>query len=237
MGASDAGIAFPLRSGVGWEAVVLGVRRAVRWVVTGGVVGRSRVMDSCREGEVGASVLRAARRGDRHAFELIVEHHQERLRVLAFHLLGDREQMNDALQDTFVNAYRALPGFRGEAALGTWLHRICYRVCLGYLGERRSDVDGDDVLAAAPAPGEAAEDLAVRDALAVALRELPAEQRVVVLLVDRDGYDYASVASVLDVPVGTVASRLSVARAALRRALAAEWGGRSHARGGDEVTR
>lgn len=237
MATSGAGIALPLRSGVGWEPVVVGVRRAVRWVVAGGVVGRSRVMSSYREGDVEASVLRAARCGDRHAFELIVEHYQERLQVLAFHLLGDREQMNDALQDTFVGAYRALPGFRGDAALATWLHRICYRVCLGYLRERRSDVDGDDVLAAVPAPGEAAEDLALQDALAVALHALPAEQRVVVLLVDRDGHDYASVASVLDVPVGTVASRLSAGRAALRRALAAERGGRSDAHGRDgEVT-
>ena len=195
-------------------------------------------MSSYREGDVEASVLRAARRGDRHAFELIVEHYQERLRVLAFHLLGDRDQMNDALQDTFVNAYRALPRFRGDAALGTWLHRICYRVCLGYLEDRRSDPDGEDALAATPAPGEAEEDLSLREALAVALDGLPAEQRVVVLLVDRDGYDYASVASVLDVPVGTVASRLSVARAALRQTLAAERGGRSRAGGRDgEVTR
>lgn len=172
--------------------------------------------------EIGESVLRAARGGDRDAFGAIVDHYEERLRVLAFSLLHDRDLMNDALQDTFVSAYRSLPTFRGDAALGTWLYRICYRACLVYVKRGRLTFVAEEDAWPLAAPGDHGEDLALRDALGVALGELPAAQRVAVLLVDRDGYDYRSVADVLGVREGTVASRLSAARASLRMALRRE---------------
>ncbi|RPI27341.1 MAG: hypothetical protein EHM52_05825, partial [Actinomycetota bacterium] len=78
-----------------------------------------------RRPEVDDVVVQRARRGDHDAFHTIVDHYEERLRLLAFHMLRDAEQMNDAVQDTFVKAYAALPGFRAEAALGTWMHAIC----------------------------------------------------------------------------------------------------------------
>jgi RNA polymerase sigma-70 factor (ECF subfamily) len=172
--------------------------------------------------EIAESVVRAARRGDRAAFDAIVDQYEERLRVLAFSLLHDRELMNDALQDTFVSAFRALPGFRGEAALGTWLYRICYRACLVYVKRGKLTIVAEEVAGPLAAPGDHVEDLVLRGALAAALGELPAEQRVAVLMVDRDGYGYRSVADVLGVPEGTVASRLSAARSSLRVALRRE---------------
>ena len=169
--------------------------------------------------EVEPAVILRAQGGDHQAFRAIVDHYEERLRLLAFHLLGDAEQMNDALQDTFVKAYRGLPRFRAEAALGTWLHRICYRVCLDYLRVRGSapalEPLGDDLAD----PGDEPERFALGWQLRSAMADLPVEQRAVLLLVDRDGYDYSSVAGVMDVPVGTVASRLSLARAAMRAKL------------------
>lgn len=172
--------------------------------------------------EIAESVLRAARGGDRDAFGAIVDHYEERLRILAFGLLRDRDLMNDALQDTFVSAYRSLPKFRGDAALGTWLYRICYRACLVYVKRGRLTLVAEVDAGPLAAPGDHGEDLGLRDLLATALGELPAEQRVAVLMVDRDGYDYRSVADVLGVPEGTVASRLSAARASLRVALRRE---------------
>jgi RNA polymerase sigma-70 factor (ECF subfamily) len=169
--------------------------------------------------EVDDAVLRRARRGDHGAFHEIVDHYEERLRVLAYHLLRDAEQMNDVLQDTFVKAYAGLPGFRSEAALGTWLHRICYNLCLDQLRRMQVRPAGEPLDEDFADPTDETERLALHAEIATALGSLPAEQRAVLLLVDREGYDYASVAEVFGVPVGTVASRLSTARSAMRQAL------------------
>jgi RNA polymerase sigma-70 factor (ECF subfamily) len=169
--------------------------------------------------EIDDTVLRRAQHGDHGAFHEIVDHYEGRLRVLAYQLLRDADQMNDALQDTFVKAWRGLPRFRGEAALGTWLYRICYRICLDQLRRQRVRPAGEEL---ADEPADTTDDyagLALRDQVSAALGRLPAEQRAVLLLVDREGYDYGSVAEALEIPVGTVASRLSLARAAMRRLL------------------
>jgi RNA polymerase sigma-70 factor, ECF subfamily len=169
--------------------------------------------------EIDGAVLRRAQRGDHGAFHEIVDHYEGRLRVLAYHLLRDADQMNDALQDTFVKAWAGLPGFRRDAALGTWLHQICYRVCLDCLRRQKVRPAGVELADDLADPGDDLGDLALRDQVRAALGRLPVEQRAILLLVDREGYDYGTVAEALGIPVGTVASRLSLARAAMRRAL------------------
>jgi RNA polymerase sigma-70 factor (ECF subfamily) len=172
--------------------------------------------------EIDPFTLEAAQRGDRRAFDAIVDLYADRLRLLAFHLLHDADLADDALQDTFFNAYRGLPAFRRRSSLGTWLYRITYTVCMGYLRrahggyvsyEESGEVVGTD--------DDPADSYVARSQISSALARLSPEQRVVVLLVDRDGFDYRSVAEVLDVPKGTVCSRLNAARAALREALTA----------------
>jgi RNA polymerase sigma-70 factor (ECF subfamily) len=172
--------------------------------------------------EIDPFTLEAAQRGDRAAFDAIVDLYDERLRLLAFHLLHDADLADDALQDTFFNAYRGLPAFGRRASLGTWLYRITYTVCMGYLRRRRAPgVSYEEAEEVVGADEDLADGLAARSQLTAALARLSPEQRVVVLLVDRDGFDYQSVADVLDVPKGTVCSRLVTARAALREALTA----------------
>ena len=129
--------------------------------------------------------------------------------------------MDDALQEAYVRAFRALPRFRGDARMGTWLFRITYNACLDELarGRKVTHVTLDELVEQAsgePQPGEA---LAHRSEMAAALRALPADERAVVFLVDVHGYDYARAAELVGVPVGTVASRLSRARHSLRHAL------------------
>ena len=170
--------------------------------------------------EIDRFTLEAAQRGDRHAFDAIVDLYADRLRLLAFHLLHDVDLADDALQDAFFNAYRGLPAFRRHSALGTWLYRITYTVCVGYLrrahGGSVSYEESEGVLGTDSDPADC---YVTRSQISSALARLSPEQRVVVLLVDRDGFDYRSVAEVLDVPKGTVCSRLNAARAALREAL------------------
>jgi RNA polymerase sigma-70 factor (ECF subfamily) len=174
-------------------------------------------------GDVDELVVARARGGDSDAFAEIVGHYDHRLRALAYRLLGDRDRMDDVLQEVYVKAFRSLPRFRGQAALGTWLYRIAYNACLDDLRRRPAlaPASFDDEWArsaADPAAGPA--DVAVRRGdLAAALDRLPPDQRTAVLLVDAYGLDYGDAAEVLGVPAGTIGSRLSRARAVLRSAL------------------
>jgi RNA polymerase sigma-70 factor (ECF subfamily) len=163
-------------------------------------------------------LLARARRGDARAFARLAGEHGEGHRRLAFRLLGDRDRMDDALQEAYVRAFRALPRFKGDAALGTWLYRIVYNACLDELrrGRRRREAVLDDAAAAAE------DDVDARLDLAAALAALPVDLRAVVLLVDAEGLSYDEAAEVLGVPAGTIGSRLNRARAELRTALKGE---------------
>ena len=174
-----------------------------------------------RTEEVNPGVLAAAQHGDDEAFVDIMRHYDRRLRIVAFHVLNDRQLMDDVLQDVTLRVYRSLAGFRGESSLGTWLCRITYRACCDAMTRaRRVHPLAPDELPepADPAP-DPADALATRTALAEAFAALPAEQRLAVLLVDREGYDYATTAAILGVPMGTLASRLWAARTTLRGSL------------------
>lgn len=167
------------------------------------------------------AVVRAARRGDHRAFRRLVEQYDEGLRRLAFHLLGSREAMDDALQEAYLNAYRGLPQFRGDADVGTWLYRITYTSCLQRLWRKeRLEPTEDGVLEAMTTPSpDPADEVLARDELRRALGALTAEQCAALLLVHHDGFSYVDAAEILGVPVGTVASRVAAARRALERRL------------------
>jgi RNA polymerase sigma-70 factor (ECF subfamily) len=171
--------------------------------------------------EVAAAIAAAARAGDPLAFTALVEHYDPRLRTLAFHLLGDPHQTDDALQDVYMKVFRALPDFAGRSALSTWLTRITYTTCIDHLRRRARlvlvpDLEPDQPLPDRPDPTDEFSDRRrVRDVL----RRLSPEQRAVVVLVGVQGLDYERAAEILGVPSGTVASRLSTARTILRSAL------------------
>ncbi|MGQ0617646.1 MAG: RNA polymerase sigma factor [Acidimicrobiia bacterium] len=173
--------------------------------------------------EVAPAVLARARRGDPVAFGQVVRHYDSRLRGLAYRMLGSRPAMDDVLQEAYVKAFKALSGFRGESTPGTWLYRIVYRCCIDALRKEARDASdpvGDDWRERPSDPErEPGHVVAQRADLAEALARLPVDQRSALLLI-ADGLDYAAAADVLGVAPGTVASRASRARAALRSALA-----------------
>jgi len=151
------------------------------------------------------------------AFAALIARHDVHLRSLAYRLLGSREEMQDAMQDAYLAAFRGLDGFRGEAAPATWLYRIVYTTSLRHLKRRRqAPIMLSDDAVSTPDPADA---VAARHELACALKRLPVEQRVAVLLVDGQGFSYKAAGEVLGVPAGTVASRLSHGRAELRASL------------------
>jgi RNA polymerase sigma-70 factor (ECF subfamily) len=185
-------------------------------------VGKSvQALASPDSGDVGSSVVERARDGDQEAFAAIVRAYDRRLRGLAYRLLGDRDRMDDALQEAYVRAFRALPRFRGDARLSTWLFRITYNACLDELARSRKAAHAplDELAGQASVLPEPGDVLGSRSELGAVLAALSPEERAVVLLVDADGFDYGDAARILGVPVGTVASRLNRARASLRTAL------------------
>jgi RNA polymerase sigma-70 factor (ECF subfamily) len=170
--------------------------------------------------------LAEALAGDQRAFGVLLRRHDDRMRALAWKLLGDRDRMDDALQDAYVKAWRSLPGFRQHADFGTWLYRITYNACMDELrsGSTRPQPQswadtGEQPAALGPGPERHA---VAADSLTRLLASLPDDQRAAIVLVDGEGFDNRSAAELLGVAVGTVASRLSRARAALRAGLREE---------------
>ena len=164
--------------------------------------------------------------GDQRAFAELVRRHDDRLRGLAYKLLGDRHRMEDAMQEAYVRVYRNLDRFRRDAELGSWLYRIVYNACIDELrrvGRRPLPVDVHDVVwdgpSLAPGPERVVHSA---DRAARALAALPEDQRATVLLVDGEGFDNVTAAEIMGVAAGTIASRLSRARATMRRLLAEE---------------
>ncbi len=163
--------------------------------------------------------VRKAKDGDPVAFTALVRLYDPQLRAYAFHILGDRTSMDDALQNAYLNAFRAIRRFRGEASFKNWMYRIVHNACIDVIRRRRDDVELFEAAALANDPSSAR---IARLDLVSAFERMTTEHRSVLLLVDVHGLDYAEAADVLSVPVGTVRSRLNRARAAMRRELGEE---------------
>ena len=170
------------------------------------------------------ALLEAHVAGDREAFGRLAALHLDRLYAVALRTLGpgEREEAADAVQDALLSAYRAAAGYRGEAKVSTWLHRVVVNACLDRVRRRavRPTVplpeQGRDEPAA---PGD---DLVARETaldVQAALADLPVDQRAALVLVDLHGLPVEQAAQVLGVPVGTVKSRCSRGRARLAVAL------------------
>jgi RNA polymerase sigma-70 factor (ECF subfamily) len=164
--------------------------------------------------------------GDASAFATLVQRHEQRVFNLAMRILGREEDARDATQDAFLSALRKLSGFRGEAAFTTWMHRVTVNACYDVLRKQaRGPVlhrvaEGEDALPepGPPAPDHADEVAGTTD-VARALATLPLEYRAVLVLHDVNDVSYEDVARILEVPLGTVKSRLHRGRLALATAL------------------
>ncbi len=184
-----------------------------------------------------AALLAAHVAGDPDAFGELVRRHRDRLWAVALRTTGDREEAADGLQDGVVSAYRRAASFRGDAAVTTWLHRVVVNACLDrmratrvrrseplpedlaeYSGHSQRQAPGSLVAGGTPPedPQDAAQAGERRDAVLAALATLPPEQRAALVLVDLEGFSVAETAAILECRPGTVKSRCSRGRAALR---------------------
>jgi RNA polymerase sigma-70 factor (ECF subfamily) len=142
-------------------------------------------------------------------------------------LTGNDADAADATQEALIAIVRGLPRFDGRAAFSTWAYRVATNAALDELRRRgRRPLPGLDETMPFPAPGDAAEAVAARIDVDAALTTLSPEFRAAVVLRDLLGLDYAEIAEVLDVPVGTVRSRIARGRAAVASAITGNRDGR-----------
>jgi RNA polymerase sigma-70 factor, ECF subfamily len=168
--------------------------------------------------------IEQARAGDAEAFRMLVERHRDRAYGLALRIVRSPADAEDVAQEAFLRAWRALPRFRGDSAFGTWLHRIVARRALdravGLRGRRLRETSLEEsrdlAERAASPPAEAP--LSERLRLERLLGSLSAPQRAAVTLYYYEDRSVDQVASILGMPVNTVKTHLSRARAALREA-------------------
>src|SRR3954454_3196220 len=180
-----------------------------------------------------AALAFAAGRGDAKAFGKLVEKYQVRIYRFAFGMVKDRDDAWDIAQETFLRAHVALPGFRGRSAFSTWLYRIAANLSLdgrpprqreeALRNARDAEVDAaiGPISAALAGPHKQALRRELLDKLDEALESLPPIHRAILLLREVDGLSYEDLANVLEIPKGTVMSRLFNARLRFQRKLRA----------------
>ena len=172
-------------------------------------------------------LIQAACRGDATAYGALVRKYQTRLCTSLTHICGSLEEAEDIAQDAFVQAYVKLRSFAGESQFYTWLYRIAVNAAISKRRRRRETTSVDlkraDLGLEPLDGGERADERLLREERAVAVRRalsrLSEEHRAIIVLREIDGRDYEEIAQVLELPVGTVRSRLHRARLQLKEQL------------------
>jgi RNA polymerase sigma-70 factor (ECF subfamily) len=162
------------------------------------------------------------RSGDQQAFVLLMERHELRIYNLAFRMLGRQEDARDATQDAFLSCFRHLGSFRGDAAFSTWIHRIAVNACYDILRKRAPTVSLEDQLTEPGAAPDHADQTAFAIDVQRALLRVPEEFRAALVMHEVLDLPVEEIAEALDVPIGTIKSRLYRGRVALGRILAGE---------------
>ncbi|KPK07036.1 MAG: RNA polymerase subunit sigma [Betaproteobacteria bacterium SG8_39] len=185
------------------------------------------------ERDIDRQLVERAQRGDKRAFELLVEKYQRRLGRLLSRFIRDPSEVEDVMQEAFIKAYRALPAFRGDSAFYTWLYRIGINTAKNYLaamGRRAptsTEVEAEE--AEGHEDGERLRDLntpenlllsrEIADTVNSTIESLPQELRTAIQLREIEGMSYEEIADIMGCPIGTVRSRIFRAREAVAERL------------------
>ncbi len=178
-------------------------------------------------------LVERAQRGDITAFDQLIRRHHGRIYALIYHLVGNREDAEDATQSAFLRAYRALSGFRGAAAFSSWMYRIAVNTALNFIKQRRRQAEvplqtfgrtqspdnGAGALITRRTPARDAQLSELHQKLNEALQSLSEKHRTVVILHDIEGLPHEEIARVMGCSEGTVRSRLFYARQLLQSLL------------------
>ena len=183
--------------------------------------------------EIDRQLVARAQRGDKRAFELLVEKYQRKLARLLSRFIRDPAEVEDVTQEAFIKAYRALPAFRGDSAFYTWLYRIGINTAKNYLmamGRRAptsTEVEADEAegfeegvqLRDINTPESVLPSNEIAETVYSTIEKLPEELRTAIQLREIEGMSYEEIAKVMDCPIGTVRSRIFRAREAIAEQL------------------
>jgi RNA polymerase sigma-70 factor (ECF subfamily) len=185
------------------------------------------------ERDIDQQLVERAQRGDKRAFELLVEKYQRKLGRLLARFIRDPAEVEDVTQEAFIKAYRALPAFRGDSAFYTWLYRIGintaknYLMALGRRAPTSTEVEAEDAEGFEDA--EQLRDINTPESILLSkeiaatvnatIEELPEELRTAIQLREIEGMSYDDIARIMDCPIGTVRSRIFRAREAIAERL------------------
>lgn len=174
-------------------------------------------------------ILARARHGELEAFEELVRRYEKRVYAVALRSSGCPEDAADIVQEVFLRAWRSIESFRGDSGFSTWLFRITMNLCVDHARHKQTQPQTQPIVTEeeterplpdpGPTPEEHLENSELGRELAAALDEISEEHRRIVLLRDVSGLSYTEIAEVLEISEGTVKSRLSRARIALRKVL------------------
>jgi RNA polymerase sigma-70 factor (ECF subfamily) len=183
------------------------------------------------------TLVQRVRTGDQRAFKLLVERYQRKVFSVALGMLKDKEEARDVAQEAFVKVYRYLDHFKGDASFYTWLYRITVNICIDAMRKRGSkgnehvefdesvklDVAEANLGALGTRLGTNPQKSALRRELAeritAAMQQLPEAHRQILLLREVEGMSYEDIARTLEIPKGTVMSRLFHARLKMQKIL------------------
>jgi RNA polymerase sigma-70 factor, ECF subfamily len=175
--------------------------------------------------ETDAELVDLCRRGVMSAFEGLYRQHGARMKSVAYNLLGNRPDAEDAVQETFIKVYRSIGTFQSQSSFSTWLYRILVNTCRDFQRSRRRRTESPDIdlreqeLRGFGHSGGA--NLPLRVALENALAQINPKHRTVFLLAEVEGFRHAEIADVLGIPEGTSKNWLFEAKRALQQALRA----------------
>jgi RNA polymerase sigma-70 factor, ECF subfamily len=173
--------------------------------------------------ETEASLIEQAQSGDRNAFGELVRRHYQGVVTVVYRMCGDTGLAEDAAQEAFIRAWVNLPSYQPKGNLRNWLYRIATNAALDVLRRKPEETLEDEEVLMMPEQAAGLEkDLIEKERVAMlqqAMKSLPEASRVVLVLREYGELSYQEIATVLDVPVGTVMSRLNYARNRLREIL------------------
>jgi len=172
------------------------------------------------------ALIQRAQKGDHDAFAALVDEHQRYVYNLALRVVKDENEALDLTQETFVRAWTALPNFKGQSQLRTWLYRIVTNLCYNRLPNLRRSLNdlGDDVMEDIPesnfnAPAQEFESNETRRHLHQAMENLDENYRLLITLRYQNELSYDEIASTLNLPLGTVKTGIFRAKEQLRKKL------------------
>jgi RNA polymerase sigma-70 factor (ECF subfamily) len=173
--------------------------------------------------ETELALITQAQVGDRQAFDELVRRHRQGVINVVYRMCGDTHLAEDAAQDAFIRAWQRLASYQPRSPFRNWVYRIATNAALDMLRRDRQSVDVDELPLASPADGPEAtlERKQRAERVQQAVLGLPTASRIVLVLREYEGLSYREIADTLDIPTGTVMSRLNYARTRIRESLAA----------------